>query len=166
MKFTQSHTITPSKLTHGWHPGYLLNITEEPKPEAFTLSDHLTIWRWNCAIWQTTNDVQLSEPEEQSGVSSPIFAPAGVKNPASKSYKWVSALLGRPIAKGENPELPEPYPCRIKIERVDGKDFVKIVDFEPWPEAPKELPLTVQMLMGNQTKAVTAPPADDDDLPY
>ncbi len=41
----------PTELTDGWHPGYLLRITHELKPEGFTLMKGTHIYRWHLAVW-------------------------------------------------------------------------------------------------------------------
>lgn len=175
MKFQQSTTITPSSLSHGWHPGYILRIVEEDKPSFFTQSTNPKVWAWYCAIWQLNSQVETQEPEVQIAYCSPKFSPGGGTNKENgqpiaptKSYEWVTGLLGRPLAKGEQPDIPDGFPCRVKIARQDGKDYVKIVDFEPWPEAPKEWPGSVQKLMQTENKALV--PANnassDDDIPF
>src|SRR5882672_3422258 len=67
--------VTPSNLTDGWHPAYLLHISEEATPgdwEMFKQSPMM--YRWHFAAWESPAYLQ-QEPEVQSGLTSTKFTP-------------------------------------------------------------------------------------------
>jgi hypothetical protein len=123
-----------SFLTDGWHPAFLLAITDEATPESWKMREQSPrMWRWNFAVWQTPEAVTQHQPERQSAPSSQKFTPKG-RQPASKAYAWTSALLQRQIPPGERVNLDPmmPLPCRVKVMR--NGDYANILDLEPWPD--------------------------------
>lgn len=175
MKFRQkSTTIQTSALRHGWHPGYLLRVQEEPKPEFMKLSPQDTAYAWYCALWQGPGDVASGQPEEHIAYTSPTFNSGGGTTKDGKpmspstAYRWVSDILGRPLGADEQPELCEqgPMPVRVKVERTDGKDFIRIRDFEPWDEAPSTPPASIQALMGQPPVPHLVQDAAPADIPF
>jgi len=136
MRMTNTPPITPSNLTPGRHPGYLLLISEEETPEGWPMRDQSpTMYRWTFCLWPDPSCITTIAPEVQTAVSSTKFSPKG-KFQASKAYVWTSQLLGRQIAPGESVDYDTlyPVPCVCKIERDPGKDFAKITDVESWEE--------------------------------
>jgi hypothetical protein len=133
---TNTPPITPSNLTPGRHPGYLLLISEEETPEGWPMRDQSpTMYRWTFCLWPDPSCIPTTAPEVQTAVSSTKFSPKG-KFQASKAYVWTSQLLGRQIAPGESVDYDTlyPVPCVCKVERDPGKDFAKITDVESWEE--------------------------------
>jgi hypothetical protein len=124
-----------STLTDGWHPAYLLAISDEPTPESWKMyAASPRMWRWAFAVWPTPDAITQGPPERQSAPSSQKFTPKG-RQPASKAYAWTSALLGnKQILPGESVNLDPlmPLPCRAKIER--NGEYANIIDVEPWPD--------------------------------
>jgi hypothetical protein len=94
-------------------------------------------------VWEHPTLIASQAPEHQSGLTSAKFSPKG-RYQASKAYLWTKQLLGRDIPPGQsvNWDTLYPVPCRVKVERTPGKDFIKILDVEAWPDGQ---PLTVQM---------------------
>lgn len=124
----------PSSLSLGWHPAFLLAITDEATPDGWMM--HATsprMWRWWFAVWSEPTLIAQVAPERQSAVSSQKFTPKG-RQPASKAYLWTCALLRKQIQPGERVNLDPlmPLPCRVKIERKE--QYANIIDVEPWPE--------------------------------
>ena len=174
MQFTPKTTpnIVPSDLSHGWHPGYILRVVEEPKPDYFTLpSKYNTVWAWHCAIWQSSRDVGIRDPEVHVVYCSPIFSKGGGKGKdgtpmsPSKAYTWVSSLLGRALRQDETPEVKDGTPARIKVQREEGRDWIRIVDFEPWEDAPAERPASIEAMVAFPAMA-TPQNSKDDDIPF
>jgi len=164
MIFRRKIVEQPSTLSAGWHPAYLISIKEEQKPESFTLMKEETLLRWYVRVWAQPRDVASGEPEYHTAFSSLAFS----EN--SKAFKWVSSLTESYPDVGEEIELGLPLACRVKIERRPGteREFVRIVDFEPWPEAPAEPPASIT---GAQTafsppQAASVPHRDEDDIPF
>lgn len=129
-----------SALTDGWHPAYLLAITDEPTPESWKMfAQSPRMWRWHFCVWATPDQItQQAQPERQSAPSSQKFTPKG-KQPASKAYAWTSALLQRQIPPGECVNLDPlmPLPCRVKVSR--NGEYANIIDLEAWPEGTQQL---------------------------
>jgi hypothetical protein len=123
-----------SVLTDGWHPAFLLAITDEPTPEGWAMyAQSPRMWRWHFGVWATPEAIATQAPEHQSAPSSQKFTPKG-RQPASKAYEWTTYLLGRQIAPGERVNLDPllPVPCRVKVARKD--EYANIKDLEAWPE--------------------------------
>jgi hypothetical protein len=151
--------ITPSNLSDGWHPAYLLHISEEATPgdwEMFKQSP--TMYRWHFAAWETPTHL-TQEPEVQSGLTSTKFTPKS-RYQASKAYTWACQLLGRTIASGESVDFDPlyPIPCRIKTSKDPGKDFIKITDVESWPEGQQPLPAMKDALLSLRGTILQQPP--------
>jgi hypothetical protein len=123
-----------SVLSDGWHPAFLLAITDEPTPEGWKMfAQSPRLWRWHFAVWSTPDAIATQAPEHQSAPSSQKFTPQG-RQPASKAYEWTCYLLARQIAPGERVNLDPllPLPCRVKVVRKD--EYANIKDLEAWPE--------------------------------
>lgn len=151
--------VTPSNLSDGWHPAYLLHISEEATPgdwEMFKQSP--TMYRWHFCAWEHPGLLQ-QEPEVQSGLTSTKFTPKG-RYQASKAYLWTCQLLGRTIVSGESVDFDPlyPLPCRIKVAKEPGKDFIKIIDVESWPDGQQHLPAMTDTLLGLRAKILQQPP--------
>ena len=161
MKMMPTSTITPSKLTAGWHPGYLVTITEEATPADWVMAKQSpTLYKWWFAVWEAPGLIGQQEPEVQSGITSTKFAPKG-RFQASKAYTWACQLLQRQLPVGAGVEWDEhvPLACRIKVSREAGKDYVKIEDVEAWPEGAQVLPTVQDLLQQLRTEIeATAPP--------
>jgi hypothetical protein len=159
MEMRNTPTVTPSALSEGWHPGFLIHISEEPTPPDWQMfKQSPTMWRWHFLVWEVPTLIDRQSPEHQSGLTSAKFSPKG-KYQASKAYTWTRQLLGRDIPPGQsvNWDTLYPVPCRVKVERTPGKDFIKILDIEAWPEGQ---PFTVSMaepLRLARAEAVAAP---------
>lgn len=158
MKTTSS--ITPSNLTDGWHPAYLLHISIEETPGDWAMFEKSPMmYRWHFAAWETPDHL-TQEPEVQAGLTSMKFSPKG-RYQASKAYTWASQLLGRAIAVGESIDFDTlyPAPCRVKVVKEPGKDFIKVLDVEAWPEGQQHLPAIKEALLSlRATVMAQAPP--------
>jgi hypothetical protein len=149
----------PSHLTDGWHPAYLLHISEEATPGDWQMhAQSPTMWRWHCAVWEKPDTMQ-QDPEVQSGLTSTKFSPKG-RYQASKAYTWACALLGRTIAAGESIAYDPlyPLPCRIKTVKEPGKDFVKVTDVESWSEGGQALASIKEALLRLRATIMQQPP--------
>jgi hypothetical protein len=149
----------PSALSDGWHPAYLLHISEEATPDDWQMHDQSPrMWRWSFATWESPQTMQ-SEPEVQSSLTSTKFSPKS-RFPASKSYLWACALLGRVIQRGETVSFDslDPLPCRIKTEKRAEGDFIKVLELEPWPEGAQLLPSLKAMLLQLREQVRQQPP--------
>jgi hypothetical protein len=159
VEMTNRPPVNPSALTEGWHPGFLIHISEEPTPADWQMfKQSQTMWRWHFVLWEVPTLIDRQAPEHQSGLTSTKFSPKG-KFQASKAYTWTAQLLRQQIAPGQsvNWDTLYPVPCRVKVERTPGKDFVKVLDVEAWPEGQ---PFTVSMaesLQRARAEAVAAP---------
>jgi hypothetical protein len=122
-----------STLSEGWHPAFLLAITDEETPAAWKMAEQSPrMWRWHFAVWETPQTMQQT-PERQSAPTSQKFSPGGKFQP-SKAYVWTCELLGRQIQPGERVNLDPslPLPCRVKVRR--NNEYANIIDLEKWPE--------------------------------
>ena len=168
MSYTPKSTNDKSNLTDGWHPAYLLAITDEPTPPTWTMFPKSPrMYRWCFAIWERPEHLTaLEEPERQTAPSSQAFSPKRGQNAASKAYLWTKEFLGREIQPGEAVDLDPllPLPCRVKVAR--NGEYANIVDLERWPDGPvldpqsPLLPLlrdTLDREATGEPKAVTAP---------
>lgn len=164
---TNRPPVAPSALTPGRHPGYLLQIVEEPTPEGWPMAEKSpTLYRWFFALWEVPTLVDRQAPELQTGITSTKFAPKG-KFQASKAFTWTSQILNKTIAPGESVNLDPmlPLPCSVKVSRDPGKDFVKIEDVEAWPEGaalltePMKQALKDVLAHPPEPPPVAAPPA-------
>lgn len=136
MQMTNRPPVNPSALSEGRHPGFLLHIAEESTPDDWLMAKQSpTMWRWYFALWEVPTLIPQHAPELQTAITSTKFAPKG-KFQASKAYTWTCQILGRHIAPGEsvNYDTLYPLPCSVKVTREPGKDYIKIVDVEGWPE--------------------------------
>jgi hypothetical protein len=151
--------VNPSALTEGWHPGFLLHISEEATPADWQMAKQSpTMWRWHFLLWEIPTLIDRQAPEHQSGLTSTKFSPKG-RYQASKAYTWARQMLAREIFPGQsvNWDTLYPVPCRVKVERTPGKDFIKVLDVEAWPDGQ---PFTVSMaepLRLARAEAVAAP---------
>jgi hypothetical protein len=160
MEMTNRPPVNPSALTEGWHPGYLIHISEEPTPPDWQMAKQSpTMYRWHFTVWEVPTLVDRQAPEVQSGLTSTKFSPKG-RFQASKAYTWACQMLGRQIAPGEtvNWETLYPVPCRLKVTRDPGKDYVKIVDVEAWTDGQQHLP-TLATALAQARAALLAEPA-------
>jgi hypothetical protein len=164
MKMMPTSTITPSKLTAGWHPGYLLTITEEATPADWVMAKQSpTLFKWWFATWEAPGGIGGQDPEVQSGITSTKFAPKG-RFQASKAYTWACQLLQRQLPVGAGVDWDEyiPLPCRIKVSREAGKDYIKIEDVEAWPDGTQALSTVKELLQQLRTEIeTTAPPVPE-----
>ena len=144
-----------SALTDGWHPAFLLAITDEPTPESWKMY-HASprMWRWQFAVWAKPDDIAHLPPERQSAPSSQKFTPKG-NQPASKAYAWTTALLQRQIPPGESVNLDPlmPLPCRVKVQR--NNEYANIIDLEAWTEG---TPYVTPDLKARLQQFLDAPP--------
>ena len=134
-----------SSLTNGWHPAYLLEITDEATPETWKMfAKSPRMYRWTFAVWETPAQMTMP-PERQSAPSSQAFSPKG-RNAASKAYLWTTELLGRQLLAGEAIDLDPmlPLPCRVKVTR--NEQYANIVDLEQWRDAPELTPALKTLL--------------------
>jgi hypothetical protein len=151
-------SATPSDLSDGWHPAYLLHISEEPTPPDWAMFEQSpSLWRWHFAAWESPVLLEL-EPEIQSGITSTKFSPKG-RYQASKAYTWGTQMLGRaiPVGEGIDWDALYPVPCRIKVLKEPGKDFVKVLDVEAWPEGPEHLPSLLDRLLSLRAAVMQQP---------
>jgi hypothetical protein len=143
MKMMPTSTITPSQLTPGRHPGYLGTITEEPTPPDWAMAKSSpTMYKWWLLIWETPELIGHQDPEVQSGITSTKLTPKG-RFQASSAYTWSCQLLQcaqLPVA-GVDWDAHVPLPCRVKVGRIAGKDYIRVEDLEAWPEGAQYLPL-------------------------
>lgn len=149
-----------TSLTDGWHPGYLLAISDEQTPPTWKMFEKSPrMYRWTFAVWQQPGDILHDAPERQSAPSSQAFSPKGTQ-PASKAYSWTSALLQRQIQPGESVDLDPmlPLPCRVKISR--NGEYANILDLEYWAEGPPRTPELLAMLHTCLHREGTAPPRE------
>lgn len=160
MQMKNTPPVNPSALTEGWHPGFLLHISEEPTPADWQMyAQSPTMWRWHVLLWEVPADIDSQAPEHQSGLTSTKFSPKG-RYQASKAYTWATQLLRRQIGSGEAIEWDTlyPVPCRVKVERIPGKDFIKIVDVEAWSEGAPFLVTLAEPLRRARAEAVAMEP--------
>ena len=156
---TNRPSAPPSNLSDGWHPAYLLHISEEATPGDWQMhAQSPMMWRWHFSVWETPNAMHR-EPEVQSGLTSAKFSPKG-RYQASKAYLWACALLGRQIQAGESIDYDPlfPLPCRIKTTKEPGKDFVKVTDVESWPEGQPALAPIKDALLSLRAIILQQPP--------
>lgn len=156
---TNRPTTPPSSLSDGWHPAYLLHISEEATPGDWQMhAQSPMMYRWHFAVWETPTTMQ-HEPEVQSGLTSTKFSPKG-RYQASKAYTWSCALLGRTIQAGETIDYEPLYPlaCRIKTGKEPGKDFVKVLDVETWSEGQQAMAPIKDALLELRVTIVQQPP--------
>ena len=160
MEMRNRPAVNPSALTDGWHPGFLIHISEEPTPPDWQMfKQSPTMWRWHFLVWEIPTLIDRQAPEQQSGLTSTKFAPKG-KFQASKSYVWTKQLLGRDIPRASPSSGTRSTPSRAasKSSARPGKDFIKILDVEAWPEGQ---PFTVSMaepLRLARAEAMATPP--------
>jgi hypothetical protein len=165
-------TNDKSTLSAGWHPAFLLAITDEPKPPTWrNVETHPRIWRWHFAVWESATLIGRQAPEHQTAASEQKFSPGSKNYPPSKAWIWTGELLDHEIHPGERIDLDalarqNPIPCRIKIERAG--DYANIKDLEharkSWTDAAQYLTADVraavaQLLeLANGQQAPAAPP--------
>lgn len=153
-----------SSLTDGWHPAYLVAITDEETPEGWQMkAQSPRMWRWHFAVYATPEMIAQHQPEHQSAPSSQKFTPKG-RQAASKAYLWTCELLQRQIAPGERVNLDPlmPLPCRVKVSRKD--EYANIVDLEKWPEGTQYLTAVLHQELQHFLDQ-TAPPAGSTSSP-
>lgn len=159
MSYTPKSINDKSQLTDGWHPAFLLAITDEPTPEGWQMAKTSPrMWRWTFAVWASPDVIDTVAPERQSAPSSQSFTPKG-KNPASKAYSWTRELLGRDILPGEVIDLDPflPLSCRVKVAR--NGEYANIVDLEAWQHMIS--PGMREALQGVLNRDGTAPPRQE-----
>jgi hypothetical protein len=129
-----------SQLTEGWHPAFLVQVTEEDTPTTWQMyAKSPRRWVFHFAIWEATQHIGRQAPEHQSASTSKTFSPGGKYQP-SKAYVWTCELLDRRIPPGEriDPNDFVPLPCRLKILRHDKDgnpmEYANIKDLEKWPD--------------------------------
>jgi hypothetical protein len=160
MQMTNRPPVNPSALSEGWHPGFLLHISEEATPADWQMAKQSpTMYRWHFVLWEVPTLIDRQAPEHQSGLTSTKFSPKG-KFQASKAYTWTKQMLARDIPPGQsiNWDTLYPVPCRVKVERTPGKDFIKILDVEAWPEGGAFTVSMAEPLRLARAEAVAAPP--------
>jgi hypothetical protein len=166
-------TNDKSALSAGWHPAFLLAITDDPKPASWRNADtHPRIWRWHFAVWEVATLIGRQSPEHQTAASEQKFSPGGGSAPGggkfspSKAWEWTKELLGRDIHPGERINLDvvarqNPIPCRIKIERAG--DYANIKDLEharqAWPDAEQALTPEVRATLAQMLETLQGEPA-------
>lgn len=131
-----------SALQDGWHPAYLMEITDEETPEGWKMKPNSPrLWRWRFLVWAKPADIPTLRPEFQNAVSSQAFSPGGGGKSVAKAYSWASELIGHKPQPGEavNLDALMPCPCRVKMERsTTNPDYSNIIDLEnsedTWPE--------------------------------
>jgi len=132
------HFSDPTALPEGNHPGFLVQVTDEPKPEGWQMQTERG-WRFNLAVWDTPAVVTSTPPELQSFLCSQTFSSGG-KFQASRAYLSMKAALNRDIPPGErfDPNTLVPLPLLVNVERFDKQgrtvDFAIIKVVRPWPE--------------------------------
>jgi hypothetical protein len=129
----------PSQLAEGWHPAYLVAITDEATPESWAMHQASPrLWRWWFAVWEHPS-VLHTTPECQTSPTSQKFSPGGKYQP-SKAYLWTCKLLGRSFSAGESVNLDElmPLACKVWVKRTNTQgqpsEFANITELAPWPE--------------------------------
>ena len=159
MEMRNKPQVIPSSLSDGWHPGFLIHISEEPTPPDWKMyQQSQTMWRWHFVVWQEPSLCTTQPPEAQSGLSSAKFSPKG-KYQASKAYLWTKQILGHDIPPGQSVQWDDlyPAPCRIKVEREAGKDFIKVLDVEAWPDGAGVAVSLKDPLARARAEAIAAP---------
>jgi hypothetical protein len=157
MGYEPLSTNDKSVLTEGWHPAYLLAITDEVTPQGWKMAEQSPrMWRWHFAVWEVPTLIDRQAPEHQTAPSSQKFTPKG-KQRASKAYAWTVALLQRQVQPGERVNLDPlmPLPCRVKVER--NNDYANIVDLEAWPEGTQYLTEAVKQGLHNVLHGTASP---------
>ena len=160
MEMRNKPQVIPSSLSDGWHPGFLIHISEEPTPPDWQMyQQSQTMWRWHFVVWQEPAVVTTQPPEMQSGLTSAKFSPKG-RYQASKAYTWTKQILGRDIPPGQSVDWDTlyPAPCRVKVERQTGKDFIKVLDVEAWPDGGVVAQALTEPLTRARAEAIAAPP--------
>jgi hypothetical protein len=129
----------PSQLSEGWHPAYLLAITDEATPEQWAMYQASPrLWRWWFAVWEHPS-VLHTTPECQTSPTSQKFSPGGKYQP-SKAYLWTCKLLNRSFNAGESVNLDElmPMACKVWVKRTNSQgqpsEFANISELATWPE--------------------------------
>lgn len=165
MGYTEQSTAgynDKSELSEGWHPGYLICISDEETPATWKMAAQSPrMWKWHFALWEMPSLINRQPPEHQSAPSSQKFTPRGTQ-PASKAYSWTAALLGRQIQPGERVNLDPmmPIPCRCKVERSRNRqEYVNVIDVEAWQEGTQYLTPEFRAELASimQPKAPTQP---------
>jgi len=149
MTFTPQSLNDKSSLTDGWHPAFLMAITDEATPDTWKMYEQSPrLWRWAFLVWEVPTLIPHQKPERQTAPTSQKFSPGGKFQP-SKAYVWTCELLGHQIQPGERVNLDPlmPLPCRVKVRRKD--DYANIIDVERWEDGrqyltPELLPLLTQ----------------------
>lgn len=160
MQMTNTPPINPSALSEGRHPGFLLKIAEEATPDGWVMKEKSpTMYRWYFALWEVPTLIPQQAPELQTGITSTKFSPKG-KFQASKAYVWTCQLLGRHIQPGESVNYDPlfPLPCSVKVTRAPGKDFIKIIDVEGWPDGAQYLTEPITQALRDLLAAPSTPP--------
>ena len=152
-----------SALTDGWHPAFLLTITDEPTPETWKMyAKSPRLWRWQFAVWAKPEDIPHMPPERQTTPSAQKFTPKG-NQPASKAYLWTCELLGRQVPPGEHVNLDPlmPLPCRVKVSR--NNEYANIMDLEAWVGGSQyltpDMRVKLQQLLDNPASAPAGQPS-------
>lgn len=159
MEMSARPPVNPSALSEGWHPGFLIHISEEPTPPDWQMyQQSQTMWRWHFVLWQEPAAVMTQAPETQSGLTSAKFSPKG-RYQASKAYTWAKQILGRDIPPGQSVtwDTLYPVPCRVKVERQAGKDFIKVLDVEGWSDGAVVAQTLTEPLARARAEAIAAP---------
>lgn len=166
MQMSPTSSIPPSALSAGWHPAILYAISKQPtNPTWESAKQSPEMYHWHLACWEVPTLMGQQEPEWQEGLSTTKFAPKG-KFQASKAYLWATKLLDRQLLPGETIDwdLLMPLSCKILVERIPGKDYIKITDVASWPEGQTALPPLQALLAQKRAEVlamVTMAPAPD-----
>lgn len=136
MKYTPEYFSEPSELSPGYHPAFLLYVSEEDTPEDWPMYENSErMWRWHFAIAESETTLDAYVPEYHNAISSAKFK--GGKH-CTKSYTWLCTILGRDIPKDESidPNDLVPLPCTLLIGRHDknGKEieYANIEKVQHW----------------------------------
>lgn len=128
----------PTALAEGLHPAFLVQVTDEVKPEGWKMQTE-RMWRFNFAVWDNVHVIHQTPPELQTKTCSQTFSSGGKFQP-SNAYVFMKAGLNRDIAPREkiDPNALVPLPVMLYVVRLDSQgkavDFAIIKDVRPWPE--------------------------------
>jgi hypothetical protein len=156
-----------SALSAGWHPGFLVAITDGVKPPTWRNADiKPRIWLWHYVVWEVATLIGRQPPEHLIATSEQTFSPGGAQFSASKAWTWTRELLDREIQPAERVNLDalarqHPIPCRVKIER--NGEWANIKDVESarksWVEGATALTPEVRMVIAEIVASIDNPQA-------
>lgn len=168
MEMKHTSTMPPSYLTTGDHPGFLLHVSKEVTPDDWPMFKSSPMhYLWHLVVWENTEVMATVAPETQQGISSTKFGAKSGKYAAAKAYTWTCQLRDKIInpAEGHSWAGLLPFPCIVSVERIPGKDFVKVVNLRGWPDGEQWKAYLAQALDVARAAAVAkstpaAPPAE------